>query len=107
MFDSQPGWAPTPAHLRVYVNDAQAAVDCAVAAGAREVTAVTALAFGERVARVRDPQGHLWLIHEHFEDVDPDDLPTRLADGTSTHQAMAYVQQSLAEELSRHEEEPR
>lgn len=106
MFDSQPGWAPTPAHLRVYVNDAQAAVDCAVAAGARKVTAVTALAFGERVARVRDPQGHLWWIHEHFEDVDPDDLPTRLADA-STHHAMAYVQQSLAEELSRREEESR
>ncbi len=104
MFDSQLGWAWTPAHLRVYVNDAQATVGRAMAEGAREVTAVTALAFGERVARVRHPQGHLWWIHEHFDDIDPDDLPARLADA-STHQAMAYVQQSLAEELSRHEED--
>jgi PhnB protein len=51
MFDIQPGWPDLPAHLRVYVEDAQASVDNAVAVGARVVTRPTVLAFGERVAR--------------------------------------------------------
>ena len=57
LFDAKPGWPLTPAHLRVYVGDVAAAVDAAVAAGARVVTRPTLLAFGERVARIRDPQG--------------------------------------------------
>jgi uncharacterized glyoxalase superfamily protein PhnB len=38
MFDTQPGWPDLPAHLRVYVEDAEATVDNAVATGARVVT---------------------------------------------------------------------
>jgi uncharacterized glyoxalase superfamily protein PhnB len=60
LFDAQPEWRPAPAHLRVYVADSQETFGRAVAAGARPVTHPTELAFGERVARVRDPQGHLW-----------------------------------------------
>ena len=67
LFDAKPGWPPTPAYLRVYVGDVTAAVDQAVAAGARVVTKPTLLAFGERVARVRDPEGHLWWLHEQVE----------------------------------------
>jgi uncharacterized glyoxalase superfamily protein PhnB len=100
MFDAQPGWPDLPAHLRVYVDDVQAAVDNAVAAGARVVTRPTELAFGERVARVRDPQGHLWWIHERVEELDPEQLGRRNAD-PSFQQAMAYVQQSLTNELKR------
>jgi hypothetical protein len=96
--DAKPGWPPTPAHLRVYVGDVAAAVDQAVAAGARVVTKPTLLAFGERVARVRDPQGHLWWLHEHVEDVTPEELARRIAD-PAAHEAMAYVQGTLREEI--------
>jgi len=98
LFDAQPGWPPTPAHLRVYVADTQETFDRAVAAGARAVTHPTVLPFGERVARVRDPQGHLWWIHQRLEDVAVAQLGRRLAD-PSAQQAMTYVQQSLASEL--------
>lgn len=98
MFDAQPGWPDLPAHLRVYVDDAQATVDNAVAAGARVVTRPTELAFGERVARVRDPQGHLWWIHERVKELDPEEMGRRSAE-PSFQQAMAYVQQSLSDEL--------
>jgi uncharacterized glyoxalase superfamily protein PhnB len=98
MFDAQPGWPPLPAHLRVYVDYAAAAFERALAAGARGVTQVTELAFGERVGRVRDPQGHLWWIHERFETLDPDELSRRLAD-PDLRRAMEYVQRSLATEL--------
>ncbi|WUH96973.1 VOC family protein [Spirillospora sp. NBC_00431] len=98
LFDAKPGWPPTPAHLRVYVADAHAAVDAAVAAGARTVTRPTLLAFGERVARVRDPQGHLWWLHEVVEDVPPGELADRFAD-PAAQEAMAYVQRTLREEM--------
>jgi uncharacterized glyoxalase superfamily protein PhnB len=64
------------------------------------VTKPTQLAFGERVARVRDPQGHLWWIHEDVEDVDPGDLGLRFP-GPGALESMTYVQQTLAEEPSR------
>ena len=100
MFDAQPGWPPLPAHLRVYVDDAQAAFDRAVAAGAAAVTRVTELFFGERVCRVRDPQGHLWWIHQRVETLAPEELGRRLAE-PSFREAMAYVQDSAAAELGR------
>ena len=98
LFDAKPGWPPTPAHLRVYVSDVAGAVDQAIAAGARVVTEPTLLAFGERVARVRDPQGHLWWLHEQVEDVAPEELASRFADPAAL-EAMAYVQRTLREEL--------
>ena len=101
LFDAKPGWPPTPAHLRIYVGDVAAAVEQAVAAGARVVTQPTMLAFGERVARVRDPQGHLWWLHEHVEDVAPEELASRFAD-PAAQEAMAYVQRTLREELAGH-----
>ena len=99
LFDAKPGWPPIPAHLRVYVGDVAAAVDAAVAAGARVVTKPTLLAFGERVARVRDPQGHLWWLHEQVEDVTPEELARRIAD-PAAHEAMSYVQSTLREEMA-------
>jgi PhnB protein len=99
LFDSADQWPATPAHLRVYVADVRTAFDRAVAAGARAVTEPTELAFGERVARVRDPQGHLWWLHERFADVDAADLGARFADPTA-QAAMTYVQESLRAELA-------
>jgi PhnB protein len=98
LFDAKPGWLPTPAHLRVYVSDVAATVEQAIAAGARVVTQPALLAFGERVARVRDPQGHLWWLHERVEDVAPEELMSRFAD-PAAQEAMAYVQRTLREEL--------
>jgi PhnB protein len=100
LFDAKPGWPSAPAHLRVYVGDVAAAVEQAIAAGGRVVTRPTMLAFGERVARVRDPQGHLWWLHEHVEDVAPGELASRFAD-RAAQEAMAYVQRTLREELER------
>ena len=99
LFDAHAGWPPTPAHLRVYVADAGEVFDRAVAAGARAVTWPTELAFGERVARLRDPQGHLWWVHQRLADVGAAELARRLAD-QDAKEAMAYVQESLSRGLS-------
>lgn len=70
-----------------------------MAAGARPVTRPTDLAFGERVARVRDPQGHLWWIHQRIEDVAAAELADRFADPAAQDE-ISYVQQSLHSELT-------
>jgi PhnB protein len=72
-------------------------VDNAVAAGRRSMTRPTDLAFGEPVARVRDPQGHVWWIHEPVEELDHEEMG-RFAE-PAFQQALAYVQESLCEEL--------
>lgn len=100
MFDAKPGWPPTPAHLRVYVDDVAATIERAVAAAARVVTRPTLLAFGERVARVRDPQGHLWWLHERVEDVSPEEMAGRFAD-PAAQEAMVYVQRTLHQDMER------
>jgi PhnB protein len=76
------------------VPDAGTAYQDALAAGATPVTAVTALFFGDRVGRVRDPPGNIWWIQSHDEDVDPAELASRPQD-PATAQALRYVETSL------------
>lgn len=94
MFDAAPGWPATPAFLRLYVSDADAAYGRALDAGASPVTAVTALYFGDRVGRVRDPLGNIWWIQSHDEDVDPAELARRPNDPGAA-EALRYVETSL------------
>ncbi|MFC4947657.1 VOC family protein [Pseudonocardia sp. GCM10023141] len=90
LFDARPHWPATPQFLRLYVPDADATHRRAVAAGGTSVTAVTHLAFGDRVGRVRDPFGNLWWIQTRVEEVDADELARRFADPRWTA-AMEYV----------------
>ncbi|MFJ4817625.1 VOC family protein [Streptomyces sp. NPDC088801] len=90
-FDAPPNWPPTPAFLRLYVEDADAAHRRAVAAGGTSVTEVTHLFFGDRIGRVRDPLGNLWWLQTRVEDVSPEEMERRLHDPKWTA-AMAYVQ---------------
>lgn len=94
MFDAWDGWPPTPAFLRLYVADADAVYERALAAGATGVTAVTALFFGDRVGRVRDPLGNIWWIQAHVEDVSPAELARRPEDPAAV-EALRYVETSF------------
>ena len=66
----------------------------ALAAGATPVTEVTALFFGDRIGRVRDPLGNVWWIQAHVEDVDPAELARRPPDPGQA-EALRYVESSL------------
>lgn len=94
MFDAREGWPRTPAFLRLYVPDADAACERALAAGATPVTEVTALFFGDRVGRVRDPVGNIWWIQAHVEDVDPAEMARRPQQPAAA-EALHYVESSL------------
>src|SRR5687768_9563424 len=94
-FDSKPEWPDTPAFLRIYVPDGDAAYARAIDAGATSVTEMTHLFWGDRVGRVRDPLGNLWWIQARVEDVDQAEVTRRMTDPVWMER-MAYVQGSLA-----------
>jgi PhnB protein len=94
MFDS-PFPVATPGLLRLYVEDGDAVLRRAVAAGATVVTRLTELAWGDRVGRVRDPLGNLWWIQERVAEPSPEEAARRFQDPTFD-QAMQYLQATLA-----------
>lgn len=62
--DRKPTWPYTPAFTRVYVVDAAATLERAVAQGARIVTEPTEF-WGDVFSRFADPFGHLWWVYQH------------------------------------------
>lgn len=64
----------TPVTLHLYVEDVDAAVSRALAAGARLVMPVEDMFWGDRYGIVEDPFGHRWSIATHVRDVSPDAL---------------------------------
>ena len=75
--DAHDGHKPMQAMLHVYVDDADATYQRAVAAGAPSVQAPTDQFYGDRSGGVKDPCGNLWWIATHIEDVAPDELKRR------------------------------
>ena len=93
MFD-KPDWPPTPAFLRLYVDDAHATFEKAVAAGATVVTEPTHLFWGDLVGRLSDPFGNLYLVQTRIEAVDEAEMARRMSDEKFAS-ALEYVQRSL------------
>jgi len=69
----------TTATLALYVEDVDATVARAVAAGAKVVMAVDDRFYGDRSGRILDPFGHMWNIATHIEDVSPEEMDRRMA----------------------------
>src|SRR6478735_5250067 len=72
----------TPVSIVVYVADVDALAERAVAAGARLEKPVTDEFYGDRVASLRDPFGHRWLLHSRRELVTPEEMRRRMATAT-------------------------
>ena len=69
----------SPISLMVYVEDVDALVARAVAAGATLVRPVANQFYGDRTGGIDDPFGFHWYIATHVEDVPPDELERRAA----------------------------
>lgn len=93
MFDAprNSNWPDTPAFLRLYLPDTDATFARAVREGATPITNVTHLAWGDRVARVRDPYGNLWWMQTRVEIVSEEEAARRWSE-PKWAEAMAYVQ---------------
>ncbi|MGH7163711.1 MAG: VOC family protein [Planctomycetota bacterium] len=69
----------SPASLHLYVENVDRAFPRAIAAGAKEKTAVQDWFYGDRSGTVTDPFGHVWTLSTHKEDVPPAEIERRAA----------------------------
>ncbi|SIN97417.1 Uncharacterized conserved protein PhnB, glyoxalase superfamily [Singulisphaera sp. GP187] len=69
----------SPVTIHLYVTDANAAFDRAVAAGATVRMPLADMFWGDRYGTLVDPFGHNWSIAEHLEDLTPEQMQARMA----------------------------
>jgi PhnB protein len=65
------------ASVFMYVEDVDAVVERAVAAGATITMAVADQFWGDRFGAITDPFGHVWSIATHIEDVPAEEMAER------------------------------
>jgi PhnB protein len=68
----------SPVSIHLYVQDVDAFVKRAVAAGARERKPIADQFYGDRSGQLEDPYGHLWWVATHKEDVAPEEMQKRV-----------------------------
>lgn len=64
----------SPVTIHLYVEDADAFVARAVAAGAKVTMPVAEMFWGDRYGQFQDPFGHRWSVGTHVRDVSPDEI---------------------------------
>src|SRR5215471_11664018 len=69
----------SPVSIHLYVENVDAAVERAVAAGAKLIRPVADQFYGDRVGGVEDPFGYRWFITTHKEDLTMDEIRRRAA----------------------------
>ncbi len=75
--DPAPGAAPALFVIHLHVDDADAMVAAAVAAGGTLIRPLTDHFYGERSGSVLDPFGYTWLIGHSIEAVTTDEMQRR------------------------------
>ncbi len=69
----------SPVALHLYVNDADAAFQRAVEAGATVTMPLADMFWGDRFGKLADPFGHQWSIATHLEDLTDEQIKERMA----------------------------
>jgi PhnB protein len=67
----------SPVSIHLYVEDVDAVVSRAVAAGAKLVRPVADQFYGDRVGGIEDPFGYRWFIATHKEDLSIEEIRRR------------------------------
>lgn len=67
----------SPVILYVYVEDVDATVERAVAAGATVLLPVQDQFWGDRTARILDPSGHVWTVATRIEETSAEEREWR------------------------------
>lgn len=83
--DENPQWnlkSPTTlggctSSMHLYVEDADATYNQAVAAGCQVLAPISDMFWGDRFGKVADPYGHHWGIATHKEDLSPAEMAER------------------------------
>jgi PhnB protein len=82
LVDASPDWGMlgpkalkgTPVTIHLYVEDADAFVARAQAAGAKVTMPVADMFWGDRYGVLQDPFGHSWSVATHVRDVTPEEM---------------------------------
>ena len=69
----------SPVSMMVYVEDVDATVKTALAAGAKLIRPVEDKFYGDRSGTIEDPFGHHWHVSTHKEDVPAEEMARRAA----------------------------
>jgi len=71
----------SPVTIHLYVEDVDATVKRAVAAGAKITMPVDDMFWGDRYGKIEDPFGHHWSVATHIRDVSPEDMQAAMNAG--------------------------
>jgi uncharacterized glyoxalase superfamily protein PhnB len=82
LVDESPQWGTlgakalkgSPVTIHLYVDDVDATVERAVAAGAKVTMPVAEMFWGDRYGTLEDPFGHHWSVATHVRDVTPEEM---------------------------------
>ena len=64
----------SPVYLHLYVEDVDATMAQAQAAGATITMPAADMFWGDRYGQLADPQGHLWSVATHKQDLTPEQI---------------------------------
>jgi PhnB protein len=70
----------TPVSILLYVEDVDAVVRQAVAAGAKIQRPIEDKFYGDRMGSLDDPFGHVWHVATHTKDVTPEEMKKAAAE---------------------------
>ena len=81
LVDENPQWGllgpkslkGSPVTVHLYVEDVDATVARAVAAGAKITMPIAEMFWGDRYGQIEDPFGHRWSVATHTRDVTPEE----------------------------------
>jgi PhnB protein len=93
LVDEMPEWGSlgpnalngSPVTIHLYVEDVDAFVARAVAAGAKVTMQVQDMFWGDRYGQLHDPFGHHWSVATHIRDVTPDEMREGMKAMSSAH----------------------
>jgi PhnB protein len=73
----------TTVGIMLYVENADAVFNQAVAAGAQVEAQLADMFWGDRYGKLKDPFGHSWSVATHKEDVAPAEMSKRMQEFTA------------------------
>jgi PhnB protein len=76
----------TPVVIHLYVPDADATWEQALAAGAKPVMPLSDMFWGDRYGQVVDPFGHRWSIATHQRDMTPEQMQAAMQEAMTKGQ---------------------
>ncbi|MBA4111019.1 MAG: glyoxalase [Leptothrix sp. (in: Bacteria)] len=87
LVDEAPQWGSfgpkalkgSPVYLHLYVQDVDASLAQAVAAGAKLTMPAAEMFWGDRYGQLEDPFGHKWSVATHTRDLTPEEIKEGMA----------------------------